>query len=834
MKLDFLNWLNEAISEGNAERAAELIQSFLTKKVGTKFVRMAGVEEFENSVSSGYGVRFFYDGTKSIRFNWGNTGFDSADLVSIDMWEGESSDPSYNVSFDHEASLVTILPFIADMLGGPIHIGDFVAIPADSLNESDEDIFEKVVDQLKTGEAVPVAGILSTMGSRGEKILNQIRMDYPSLFEKQGRSLVFKGTDKDLEDLKADKDKVVDKVGGVKVQVKKGGSGDKVTTTLPPGVPDGTDIEKIAYEDQLEDLKSLITLTVKGASNALFIAGRGGVGKALANGTLVLTPEGETCIEDLVAGDLVLAQDGSNTTVTGVFPQGTRDTFNVNFSDGRQIQVDSNHLWEVYVEGVSKIMKTSEMLHLIESKSLDRRLSIPLYSPPNINDIELPIEPYVLGALLGDGGLSNPWSIGFTCADKDLLNEFETRLPTSSKLIRGVGIEHRVVAAKYPSKGNKHPLLVNLRDFKLSGVKSGIKFIPEIYKRSSLSQKYDLIAGLLDTDGYIDPTGNVSLTTVSPELARDFQEIIWSIGGKAKCVRGPSSYKKDGVKIICQDHYTITVGFHNPTLLLKLPRKLARLKSQHQYSNVQLPITSIVPAGSTECTCIKIDHPRELFTVKDYICTHNTFTVEDQLAKMGMRDGDGYFKQTGSASAAGIYKLLFQHRKDVVVFDDADGALADQDGRNLIKAATDTKKVRKLAWAKNSKNLVDGADITDAQIDAGMLPSDYEFTGRIIFISNLSIDKLDPDRALRTRALMISIDPTDEEVIDFMRKIVDKIPLEDGNTLDQAEREEVVDLINSSSKQDLNIRKLVRSLNIRASAKAGGLASWERLIKLYA
>lgn len=490
MKLDFQNWLTEAISDSNSFRAAELIQSYLTKKTHMKFVRMSGVERFENSVSSGYGIRFFFGNDKAIRFNWGDTGFHSADLVSVDIWDGESHDPSYNMSFDHEASLVTLLPFIADVLEGPIDIGEFIAIPADNLNESDEDIFDKVIGQLKTGDPVPVAGILSTLGSRGEKILNQIRMDYAHLFEKQGRSLVFKGTDKDLEDLKADKDKLVNKVGGVKVQIKKGGHGDVVDTQVPAGVPDGKDIEKVAYEDQLEDLKALIALTVKGASNALFIAGRGGVGK--------------------------------------------------------------------------------------------------------------------------------------------------------------------------------------------------------------------------------------------------------------------------------------------------------------------------------------------------------TFTVEETLNKMGLRDGDGYFKQTGSASAAGIYRLLFQHRKDVVLFDDADGALADQDGRNLIKAATDTKKVRKLAWAKNAKNLIDGDEITDSQIDAGMLPTNYEFTGRIIFISNLPINKLDPDRALRTRALMISIDPTDDEVLEFMRKIVDRIPLEDNLSLDPAERGEVITLIDSGAKEDLNIRKLVRSLNIRASAKAGGIASWERLIKLYA
>jgi len=492
MNFDFQNWLHESISEGNADRAAKLISSYLQKKTGIKFVRMAGVEIFDNSHSQGFGIRFFYEKDQAIRFNWANSGdIGSSDLVSIDVWDGEHHDPSWNVDFDHEASLVTILPFIADILSGPIHIGDFVAVPADNLNESaDEDLYDKVVATLKTGEPVPVSGILSNYGSRGEKILNALRMDYPHLFEKVGRSLVFRGTDKDLQDLGLEKDKVVQKIGGVKVVIKKGGSNDTVNTQVPAGVPDGSDIEKIAYEDQLDDLKSLIALTVKGASNALFIAGRGGVGK--------------------------------------------------------------------------------------------------------------------------------------------------------------------------------------------------------------------------------------------------------------------------------------------------------------------------------------------------------THTVETTLNELGLRDGDGYFKQTGSASPAGIYRLLFQYKDSTVMFDDADGALSDQDGRNLIKAATDTKKVRKLAWAKTSKNLIDPSVITPEQIDQGFLPTSYEFTGRIIFISNLSTDKLDPDRALRTRALMISIDPTDQEVIEFMRKIVDRIPLEDGNTLDDSEREEVIVLIDLGNKADLNIRKLVRSLNIRASAKAGGVNSWERLIKLYA
>lgn len=210
-----------------------------------------------------------------------------------------------------------------------------------------------------------------------------------------------------------------------------------------------------------------------------------------------------------------------------------------------------------------------------------------------------------------------------------------------------------------------------------------------------------------------------------------------------------------------------------------------------------------------------------------------TFSVEKALSDAGLRDGDGYFKITGSASAGGIYRELFKHRNDLILFDDADGALSDQDSRNLIKASTDTKEVRKLSWMKASKNLMDPDTITDADIEQGMLPTYYEFKGQIVFISNLSIEKLDPDKALRTRALMIAIQPTNEEIINFMKKICANIPLDDNLFLSLEHRQGVVDLI-AQNKNDLNLRKLIRGMNIRAGAEAAGVSdSWERLVRRY-
>lgn len=202
-----------------------------------------------------------------------------------------------------------------------------------------------------------------------------------------------------------------------------------------------------------------------------------------------------------------------------------------------------------------------------------------------------------------------------------------------------------------------------------------------------------------------------------------------------------------------------------------------------------------------------------------------THTTEKILHDMGMVDGKNYFKNTGSASASGIYSLLYKYQNDVILFDDSDSAFKDQESRNVFKAATDTKKIRKLVWNKRGANVMDPENHSkDEILDAGGVPQYFEFTGKIIVISNLTLDQLDPDGALRTRGYIINIDPTEMEIYDFMDKIVGKMPLEDGLTLDLAARKHVVSLLRKGgSKQAPNLRKLNRGLNMAAGALAAGV-----------
>ena len=211
-----------------------------------------------------------------------------------------------------------------------------------------------------------------------------------------------------------------------------------------------------------------------------------------------------------------------------------------------------------------------------------------------------------------------------------------------------------------------------------------------------------------------------------------------------------------------------------------------------------------------------------------------TFNVEDVLeSELGLVDGETYFKNAGSISAAGLYRLLFRKRKQLTLFDDSDNVFADQEARNILKGATDNKKKRKLAWSKQSSDIVPADEFSDENEDKGEYPSYFEYEGKIIFISNLQPDKLDPDGALRTRGILVNINPLDWEVYDLMRKIVDKFNIPEGYELSQPERLEVVDVLENDSPKKPDFRMLDRALGVRAGWEAGD-DGWKRFVVYYA
>lgn len=341
----------------------------------------------------------------------------------------------------------------------------------------------------------------------------------------------------------------------------------------------------------------------------------------------------------------------------------------------------------------------------------------------------------------------------------------------------------------------------------------------------------DMYDGILDliqdpsfAKGKIYPMYKAAGFKMFDEIERRFPKFIVKQGtkyiwaGKDKDLAAMRKAKDEVLKAIGAETGTVSRGAEkekykfNPEVE-KIESDQERLSFEAQLADLE-NLTKLTIAGASS----------SLF-VAGKGGVGKTHSVEKILHQMGMRDGENYFKNAGSASAAGIYMLLFKNKNNVILFDDCDSAFADQEARNVFKAATDTKKVRKLTWSKRGSNVVNPEDFSDDEILAnGDIPQYFNFTGKVIVISNLPLNKLDPDGALRTRGYIINIDPTDIEIFDFMEKIVDKMPLEDGLSLDSKSRKHCVDLLrNGNSKQSPNLRQLCRALNMTAGSIAAGV-----------
>ncbi len=195
-----------------------------------------------------------------------------------------------------------------------------------------------------------------------------------------------------------------------------------------------------------------------------------------------------------------------------------------------------------------------------------------------------------------------------------------------------------------------------------------------------------------------------------------------------------------------------------------------------------------------------------------------TYTVKKCLVETGLSDirdyaeinadreygesvmGD-YIIIKGNTSAKGLYRALYENRDKLVIFDDCDKALTDVVAQQVLKAALDSYDRRIISW--NTE--MNGRD------DA--LPKFFEFTGRIIFISNMAQHKL--DQAIKSRSLRVDLSMNVQEKLERMEFILADIE----PTLNIDYKRDALEFLKTHADQatDLNIRTLLMVTKIRAS-----------------
>ena len=157
----------------------------------------------------------------------------------------------------------------------------------------------------------------------------------------------------------------------------------------------------------------------------------------------------------------------------------------------------------------------------------------------------------------------------------------------------------------------------------------------------------------------------------------------------------------------------------------------------------------------------------------------------------------------GFSTAKGLYRTLFENNKSIVVFDDCDAVLKDPVALNLLKGALDSYGKRIISW---------NADMKDDD-----LPRSFEFTGRVIFISNMDQDRI--DQAIRSRSMMIDLSMTLDQKIDrmeFIAKSDEFLPEYDATI--KADALALIRKIKSECKE-ISLRTLIAVSKVRASNK---------------
>ena len=135
------------------------------------------------------------------------------------------------------------------------------------------------------------------------------------------------------------------------------------------------------------------------------LRGAAGSGKAQPNSTLIPTKNGYIKLGDIKVGDFILDRFGNETQVLAVYPQGLKENYKISFSDGRIAYCNNEHLWSCYTsKGNLKQFTVQEMIdNGLQTKSGEWKYKIPISAPVEYEEKHFDIDPYVIGAFLGDG-----------------------------------------------------------------------------------------------------------------------------------------------------------------------------------------------------------------------------------------------------------------------------------------------------------------------------------------------------------------------------------------------------------------------------------------------
>lgn len=398
--------------------------------------------------------------------------------------------------------------------------------------------------------------------------------------------------------------------------------------------------EVIDYEDLYKQVRKRKAVTGdKGDATLVVNLSDWQVGNALADDTPVLTPSGWVKHGEIRPGDYVYGPDGAPKKVLEVTGSSLQECYEVQFDRDVKIIASGDHLWQGWrrykdhhgTYGRRPLTWTTEQIAALKPTIRDNRQYIERAFHVDIADaIELPekyllVDPYVLGAWLGDGKSDSGWiSAAETDAHHWLAMEGTHQMPAKP-----------------------HPTVVNIRfeglsrNLRLIGV-LGNKHVPEEYLCASRAQRLALLQGLMDTDGTINSSGQAWFDNTNESLADAAYWLVTSLGMKAT-----RSYKQGRLNGV-DKRLVYRVQFRPHIPVFRLQRKLERIAQPSDTSAYRF-VQSVTPVGERSAQCLTVEGSLYL-AGHDLVVTHNC-------------DGGG--TRTQIEALAALPELIVKRLKDL-------------------------------------------------------------------------------------------------------------------------------------------------------------------------
>ncbi|WP_442873898.1 replicative DNA helicase [Actinomycetospora sp. NBC_00405] len=479
------------------------------------------------------------------------------------------------------------------------------------------------------------------------------------------------------------------------------------------------------------------------AGQMIIVAARPGIGKALALDTPLATPDGWTTMESVRVGDVLLDASGRPTRVVAATEVMVgRPCFEVEFSDGTVIVADEQHQWLTDTRASRRsahvpprVRTTGEIATTLRCETADRRInhSVAVAAPLQLPARDLAVPPYALGVWLGDGTSA---SASFTSADPEIAAHVEAegleaplvgplryglRLPADPERAerpcvvcgalfrpattqvrtcgRSCGGRARFVSAPVPAPTcqdcggpscglvrcqacRDHHGTVQAR-LRALGV-LGDKHIPVEYLRASEGQRRALLAGLLDTDGTVLPTGVLQFAVTNARLAADVAELVASLGLRCSTVTKRVRGRTESTSTA----YLVT--FSTTEEVFRLERKrLAHKERQRGKDATRAGVRYVVDVRRTTSVpvrCVEVDNTEHLYLAgSSMVPTHNSTLGMDFARSASIKHGltSAFFSLEMSRTEI-VMRLLSAEAK-IRLADMRSGSMTDDDWTRLAR-----------------------------------------------------------------------------------------------------------------------------------------------------